>query len=73
LVHFFRAISETKTNVKVGVDISASNIILFDTYFGENCLLSFVTKNFFFDFEIFPKKVGFSGVEIKGKIKEDLQ
>ena len=57
----------------VGVDISASSIILFDTSFCREFSAKFFYSKVFFGFEIFSNIIGFSRVEIKGKIKEDLK
>jgi hypothetical protein len=57
----------------VGVDISASSIILFNTpsisNFVENFLPSFLTYKILFGFEIFSKKIDFRGLKLKVKIK----
>jgi hypothetical protein len=58
----------------VGVDISASSIILFDTLILKKifCQVIFLIRCFLV-LRFFRRKVGFLEIEIKGKIKEDLE
>ena len=59
---------------EVGVDISASSIILFDTLILKKIFCQvFLFISFFLVLRFFQKKVRFSGVEIKGEIDEDFE